>query len=113
MEDTFNFQGNLTYIVHSCPDLRVKTSFILEFMIHWREFITMREDLNSWIVPNSKMQIKDVRQFPLQSSCFHIFEPVWTLHNAMFIKLGFLIMKEIPAFYTGFGKTNKQTKKLA
>lgn len=34
MEDNPNFQGALTYIVYSHPDLRVKTTFILEYMIH-------------------------------------------------------------------------------
>lgn len=34
MEDTFNFQGYLTYIVYIYTDLRIKTSFMLEFMIH-------------------------------------------------------------------------------
>ena len=34
MEDIFNFPSNLTYIVYICPDSRVQTSFIPEFMIH-------------------------------------------------------------------------------
>lgn len=34
MEDIFNFQSNLTYIVYGCPDSKVQTSFIPEFMIH-------------------------------------------------------------------------------
>lgn len=56
MEDIFNFQSNLTYIVYSCPDSRVQTSFIPEFMIH----LTRSGDHNCEIGTICNMQINGV-----------------------------------------------------